>query len=899
MVLDELKRVSNERDSLKDRLQKAEQTAKEAWNEATNLRKGNELDGNGDKKGEGKIKLDVTENSATYDNGELELLGATEKSPTTSIKSRTASIPSLPIFSPKSKTAESPVIREGSEDLFSYENELPRMESELGERQEKIASLKHEVKTLKGDLAVARESTQSMVQNLEEATRELNALRESKERLQTEVEEQRVSSEQLLDQLKIKLRDTEENMAKLQEEHGSCNTNRVSELENHLGEANAEFENLQLQVQQSKDDAFQAEQLEFALQDMELKKASLEAERKQDEKRVETLNGLVKSLRIQVSELEEANGKAVAELEVVKTQRTSRVTQTDELPAQSTTDVLPTGTADVSTGSKKKNKKKKKIGKLEVEHAKESSSGVVQGSATEEPKEVERVTKSHDTVDRLQEELNQLRKLLEEKDAAIDRIHGKLKDQEELKEEIESLRDDIVNVGQEHVQAKDKVKELTTEKAALQTTVEGLEKELVHLRASQASVTAEAVEKNKNLTAQFEELKSKATTLQTDLAAAQQLASSRFKDLSDLKTVLQKAQPELTNLRSEVSELTLANETLIKRNADFSRLETRHEEMRSEIARLKQVISERDSDSKILNQKIVQEEGTRLKAEESSSKARQEVQRLEIEQRQATESLDRLSKDLARAREELKNIRLALKDAELKIAQLSGDNEGLKEDIELKTAQHASAESLMGSMRDQTAEMAMQMKEARERCENLEEEVADAHRLLSERSREGETMRKLLADVEGKADARVRDMKERMDTAIEERDRAEDEASAMGRRRARELEDLRNNVRDAERSLKRSEEDKEELEMAQRDWKRRREALELKTEQSTREADEVRKAMGEFRDALDESEKQARELEKQKFELRRSVEDAQNRLEKLQKSNKVCLRKPALLLCKH
>lgn len=895
MVLDELKRVSSERDTLKHRVQKAEQTTKEAWDEVSNLRKENESCGNGDKIGEGKTELDVTEKSLAHDNRELDPLGATVKSPTASIKSRTPSIPSLSVFSLRLKAVESPVIREGSKDLFSYDSELPRMESELGERQEKVASLEHEVKTLKGDLAVARESTQSMVQTLEEATRELNALRESKDRPQTEVEEQRVSSENLLDQVKVKLRDTEQSIAKLQDEHDSCNTNRVSELEKHLREANAELENLQSQVQQSKEDAPQAEQLRFALKDIESKKASLEAERRQDEKRIETLNGLVKSLQNQVNELEENNGKVVEELEVVNTQRASRAsrasraTEADGLPTQSTTDVLPT-TTEASTGSKKKNKKnkkKKKSGKVEVEPAKESNSGVVPDSVTEEPKEVEGATRLHDTVNRLQEELDHLRKLLEEKDAAIDRIHGKLRDQEELKEEIESLRDDIINVGQEHVQAKDKVKELTTEKAALQTIVETLEKELAHLRATQASATAGAEDENKDLTAQFEELKSKATTLQTDLAAAQQLASSRFKDLSDLKTVLQKAQPELTNLRSEVSELKSAKETLVKRNADFSRLEARHEEMRSEVASLKQAISERDSDSKILNQKIVQEEGTRLKAEESSTKARQEVQRLEIERRQATESLDRLSKDLARAREELNNIRSVLKDAELKTAQLSRDNEGLKEDIELKTAQHASAQSLMGSLRDQTAEMAMQMKEARERCESLEEEVADAHRLLSERSREGETMRRLLADVEGRADARVRDMKERMDTAIEERDRAEDEASTMGRRRARELEDLRNNVRDAERSLKRSEEDKEELEMAQRDWKRRREELELETEQSTQEADEVRKAMGELRDALDESERQAREFEKQRFELRRSVEDRQNRLEKLEKSNKV------------
>lgn len=887
MVLDELKRVSNERDSFQQKLEKAEQSTKEAWDEVTNLGKENDSRRKGDKSGEDKSVLAADEKTLVNESVERDPLGATLRSPTASITSRTPSIPSLSLFSPRSKAAESPILREGPEDIFSYDSELPRMESELGKRQDKINSLEHELKTLKGDLAVARESTQSMVQTLEEATREVNALRESKDRSQKEVEEQRVSSQNLLDQVKAKLHATEDKTKKLQDEQDSCNVGPISELETHLRDANTELENLRSQARRSKDDTSQVAQLNSTLKDLGSKSVDLEAGRKHDEKRIETLNGLVKSLRIQLTELEERNGKVAVELEAARSQQMNTAKDTDNRPVPSTTDE-PAGRADTNSANKKRNKKKKKGGKVDAEQAKEPSPGVSPNSMIKESKELEEVMASQDTITGLQEELDQLRKLLEEKDEAIERIHGKLKDQDELKDEIESLRDDIINVGQDHVKAKETVKEMTAEKAALETTMEGLENELAEQRATHVSTAAGSEHKHNNLIAQFEKFKVEAGTLQTDLSAAQQLASSRFKDLSDLKNVLQKAQPELTSLRSEVSELRSVKETLDNKNADFTRLETRHEEMRSEVAGLKRAIAERDSDIKILNQKIVQEENTRLRAEESSSKAGQEIQRLEIERRQATESLDRLSKDLAKAREDLNNTKIRLKEVESQLSQCGRENEGLKEDIELKTAQHASAQSLMGSMRDQTAEMAMQMKEARERCESLEEEVADTHRLLGERSREGETMRRLLADVEGRADTRVREMKERMDTAIEERDRAEDEASTTGRRRARELEDLRNKVRDGERNLKRAEEDKEELETTQRDWKRRREELESKTEQSVQEADEVRRAMGELRDALDESERQARELEKQKFELRRSVEDTQHRLEKLQKSNKVC-----------
>jgi chromosome segregation ATPase len=192
----------------------------------------------------------------------------------------------------------------------------------------------------------------------------------------------------------------------------------------------------------------------------------------------------------------------------------------------------------------------------------------------------------------------------------------------------------------------------------------------------------------------------------------------------------------------------------------------------------------------------------------------------------------------------------------------------------------------MNNMRDQTAEMAMQMKEARERCDSLEEELAEAHRLLTERTREGETMRRLLNDSESRAEAKVRDLKERMEAAVEERDRAEDEASTQGRRRAREMEELKAKVRDAERALRTVEEDKEELEHSQKDWRRRRDELELLAERSTQEVEEIRQAMAGLREALDESEKQVRSLEKDKAELRRSVEESNNRLEKLRKSHK-------------
>ena len=903
MVLDELKRVSNERDSLSQRLIDAEQKTKDAWDEVTKLRVGKDVDRRSDGPDE-EANSAHSEDKADAQDALDDPLGAGKQTPPTSIKSPTISARGLSLFSPKSRPLDSSKPGQGSEDLFSYDNEVPRLETELKDRQSKINSLEREIRGLKGDLAVTRESTQSMVQTLEEATRELNTLRDSKDRSEAGIQEQRLESEKVSSQLRTHLSAAESKLRDLQNERRFNESSHITELEAQLQAARDELISAQSMAKKDSDATIQASELQETVTKLQAELKTMCDDSGQSEKRIETLNKVVAALRNQLKETDDKNqdlrvvieksSKASALLQekldsLHEDAKTSGVESSQALSVnhespKSEGKTEDNHTHEVSNASKKKGKKKRKNNKTSTEH--DHDHDAAPGTDNNSGAGANQVAEP-DTLLRLREELNQVRSLLDEKDAAIERMQTKLKDQHGLSEEIETLRDDLVNIGQEHVEAKDRIKKLTSEKFALKTKITDLEDELTNAKDLHESNTAGTEQKHKDLTSQFEELKVKAHSLQTDLSAAQQLATSRFKDLNDLRNVLQKAQPEINSLRSEAAEVKSVKEAFSKKEAEFKRLDSRHEEMRSEVARLKQVAVERDSDIKNLNQRLAQESGSRLRAEETSTKMTQEFQRLEGEKRRATESCDWVTKELEKAREELLSCKAKLKDIEQQLSQTKNEHEGLKDEVELKAAQYASAQSLMASMRDQTAEMATQMKEARERCESLDEEVTDAHRLLSERSREGETMRRLLSDVEGRADARTREMKERMDTAIEERDRAEDEASTAGRRRARELEDLRNKYRDMERNLKRAEEDKEELEIAQRDWKRRREELEHQGGRSTREVEEVRRAMGELRDALDGSEKQARELEKQKVELRRSVEETQHRLEKLQKSNKV------------
>ncbi|CRG88635.1 Golgin IMH1 [Talaromyces islandicus] len=864
MIVDELKRVTADRDNLKKKVDEAEKSAKDAWDEVTNLKK-NQKESADEAKDTKPVSPDKTK---------------------------------------PQKASESPDAEE-SEEFFSFDNEIPRLESEVQEKEAEITNLNSEVDNLKRDLAVARESTESMVVSLESATRELEGLRDFKEKNESQVEDLKSTNQREIDQIKSKLVEAESAVE-------SSNT-ALSELKSQLQEKSEELERLQR-------DSTCADS-----SDLSEKLSQTEKEKEEKEKRLGVMQGLMDSLKNQIKEGEGVVSSLRAEL----AERASRVEELQKLvdfvdggfganpkwksarelvaagktasfddvrnslleSDKKTTAAPPTTKAETQTenqggnagGSKKKKNKKKKGGKGNEEP---SASKDTPGESPAAAEPAQEATQSTADAASLEKKIEDLTAQVAEKDAAIERLHSKLKGEDDLKEEIESLRDELLHIGQEHVESKDLIKSLQVEKQALEETLAKLEKEAADLRVNHASKDADSQKLHADLKTEFEDLKTKATTLEKDLSAAQQLAASRFKDLTDLRSTMQKLTPELRNLRADSAELKSTKEDLNKKTTELKKLESKHEDLRADLKSLKSSLTDRENEVKTLNQKIRQETDSRLKAEEIMSVTKSEMRQLKTKCQQAVDTSERLTEDLSKTQEELKSTRSKLQEAEEKVTQFDRDMSGLREEIELKTAQYASAQSLMNSMRDQTAELSTQMKEARQDYENLAEELGVADRLLSERSRECETMRGLLNNVQSEAEKTIHGLKTSLNSAIEERDKADDEASMMGRRRARELEELKNKVRDTEKALKTAENDREELEYSTRAWKRQRDDLELRVERSTQEAKEARQAMEELRDALDKSEKQVGEMKEEKSKLRRSIEESNNRIEKLRKANK-------------
>ena len=882
MVMDELKRVTTDRDAQKKKLEEAQASLTDARDEVAALRHGKEVD---PEKRPGASSSSETRRLESSRDGD----SPSEKpsSANISIKSPNLSDLGISLFSPR-KVTEQTETKDESEDFFSYEDELPRLQSELQSREVEIDGLRKEVKTLKGDLAVARESTEGMVQSLETATRELHVLRDGRERHERELQESRERLDGETKQLRSKLDAAEGALRKSQAKDEPETSRQATVQQEELGSLKEKTASLETrhtdQEARIADLTKLSDDLRRRLGEADKERADLATEKSSRMQAMTELEATVKHLE----------GELVAASKAASRRNESNITVEAKGPQPDSGVNIPAQATSTGSGGSKKNKRKKKGGKATPNDGTANQKSTPATGVADEKEaggtsngEEASGQSSAQTAAAVQNELYSLRSLLQERDSQLKKLQMERKGEDELREEVESLRDDLINVGQDHVVAKDRIKAIKGEKSTLEQRVRELEKQLAAPSPGQQSSSSADGKPYEQVTKELESLQARTNSMQTDLSVAQQLAASRFKDLTDLRELLQKAQPELISLRAEVTSLKTVKEDLVGKTSQLRKLESKERDLTSEISHLKKELSQRVAEVNTLNEKVNQETSQRLKAEQLKNNAERDVRTIEKEREEAVEGQRTSSRDLTKVRGEANALRNKGRDLEQQLSKLERDGEGLREEIELKTAQHASAGSLMASMRDQTAEMGMQMKEARERCESLEEELGDAHRLLSERSREGETMRRLLADVEGRADSKVREMRSQMEVAIEERDRAEDEASTIGRRRAREVEELKAKVRDAERSLKRAEEGRAELEVAERAWKKRREELETRANESAQEVKDVRDAMAQLRDTLDENEKQLGDAEKQKVELRRTLEDTQGRLDKLQRSSKV------------
>ena len=941
MVLDELKRVTSDRDEFKKKSQASEAEAVTLREEVAELkRKVETLDQQELAEKENGLSIGSPRTTLVDDNVSVKEKAPADseqvKSPTTA--TATASrIASFSLFSPRQKAMSPP---KETEEFFSYESEQSRIEAELQERQGEVEELKKQVINLQGDLKVARESTESMVQSLETATRELHTLRDAKDKF----DESRFELQKRIEELErtaasntTRTDDVQTELESLKVQKDEAVSQLLS-LETRIKERDQANDDLKQQIEGWEQDtnilSEKLSQKDLVVKDLEdtlamYKSADRqEATKKQDdpssEKKLSTMQSIMDTLRGQLDKAEKTVADLKVEIKSNQDEYSSRAStkvlgfldestksKLDELKSREdvvkylsdnfglqkavpntplTQPAAPSpapSEAGTNVSSKKKNKKKKK-GKGQQATTEEADAPVkVSENLAEVDDNEPTVDDKASTVgiSKLEQEISELKAELSSKADAIDRLSKQLNDQEGLKEEIETLRDDLLHQGEEHVEARDALKEAQTQRKTLQECVDRLENELLEARVAVAG-GADKEKTHKEILDQFDQLKDRCSGLENDLANSEQLASGRFKDITDLKELLAKAQPELRSLRNEVAELKTAKDDLKNKVGELNRLEARHEDIKAELKGLGKRLGDKDSEIKDLQQKIEQETTTRTRMEKDLEKAQSDLQTSESRLQEASAHSAQLMAELTRAKEESTTVRTNLSSLEDQISQQIRELSSLREELTLKTALHTSSQSLVQSLRDQTHELNMQAREGSARADSLEEELAESQRMLSERTREGQTMRMLLDQSSAGTESRIREMKERMDAALEERDRVEDEASVSQRRMMREVEEAKAKARDAQRQYKVLEDEKEDLEIRQKEWKRRRDELEQVSARAAKEVEEVNVAMHGLREALDESERQVRELDEQKADFRRVGDEAKERVEKLTKANK-------------
>jgi len=303
MVMDELKRVSSDRDDLKKKFDIAEKEATSAKEELATLKRAKE------------------EIPAQPNLPELSTAVTEPASPEASVKSPAQAV--LSIFSPKPKEqATSKDTKDAAEEFFSYDDEVPQLQSDLKAKTIEIETLQAQVKSAQDELAAARENSDGLAQSLEKATRE-----SSESKLTRETEEKlKEAQKETIRQLEEKLQITEEQLKIAQS--NLANQEKSTEEKIKLKEAEMSKSNERLEV------------LNTELVELQKLKES-------DAKRVEALEQEVASLNLDL-------------------QDTSKPSTTDQLkslaPASPVEPVTtPTSSQNVpATGAKKKNKKKKK-----------------------------------------------------------------------------------------------------------------------------------------------------------------------------------------------------------------------------------------------------------------------------------------------------------------------------------------------------------------------------------------------------------------------------------------------------------------------------------------------------------------------------------------------------------
>lgn len=298
----------------------------------------------------------------------------------------------------------------------------------------------------------------------------------------------------------------------------------------------------------------------------------------------------------------------------------------------------------------------------------------------------------------LEAETSRLEEAVRYKGGEIERLSKKRKAEDDLREEIDTLQDNLVNTGQDHVEAKEKIKTLE-DKATLRKRIAEFE-DKVGTWTSNAAADSQARRDLDKLREEHEDLKDKSATLRSDLGAAQQLA-----------------QPELKSLRQASAELKTAREELAAKARELREAEWREKDLGRDLSWAQKLSADGEAGARGL-EKLKAEGTARQQAEEARRGAERGRRRAEADKVELSAKTKKAERELQRAR---------VKELEEQTHQLRRERAREAEELRMAVAQlRAALDASEKQMLDrdwQRAELRRLLDEARRRHERAAKEA--------------------------------------------------------------------------------------------------------------------------------------------------------------------------------
>jgi chromosome segregation ATPase len=451
-------------------------------------------------------------------------------------------------------------------------------------------------------------------------------------------------------------------------------------------------------------------------------------------------------------------------------------------------------------------------------------------------KQLEEANIDHETLtQRLREAENDIKSSREREDHLLENTRRL----ESTSEDVEQLRDMLRDVGSDLVEAKDKIKEIEQREATAKSTKSDLEGAI-------ATLTKELNE-TRETAGIIEDVRSQA-------AIAESRAETLLKELNDSKAKLGAVESDLAKLNAELATVSVDKNDLTAKFADtqtkLRQIERSEKEARDRVASMQTSLVSKEREISAIRSELTNVQNFKNQLEESLRTSRQDISRLESERRELQQREQTARDESTRFQRDATMYRDKITSLELLRTTLTTERDTLTEEVQMKTAQLESTQSSMQNLREQTTEMGHRAREAKDRCEALDEELSEAHKLLSERAREAGTMRRLLDEAEGREAGRIKEAREKLEAAIEERDHLEEEITLLRRNNAEGSGELTKSLREKELAVKdlatRYEKVKKELD----DLILKKKDVEGKLDRARTEADEANSRLSKLSKSL-------------------------------------------------